>query len=231
MSTAARFAILEPGATLVHVPGVCADPYFNAAADQELVWLPSKGMGYLPVNESPYDADYWQKYVGYAATEQGRRITAARCALVDKYMGPHETLIDVGIGCGDFIDSCKQQALGFDINPVAVKWLETRGIFADPYRHAVHALTFWDAIEHVPDAHRMLANAKRWAFASLPIVPGDGPPPRDWKHLRPDEHCWYWTRRGFISWMSAQGFECVECHAGETLLGRDDIETFVMRRR
>jgi hypothetical protein len=233
MSTALRglTAIIAPSEMLVPAPGICPDAYFNTAAETGLVWLPERGMGWLRVTDAPYDAEYFDKYVGYSQNEQGRAITAARVALVEKYVLPFERLIDVGIGCGDFVDSCTCDAYGYDINPAAIEWLNARGRFVDPYKATPDALTFWDALEHIPDVHRMIANAKRWVFASLPIVPGDGPPALNWKHLRRDEHCFYFTRKGFIAWMGAQGFECVECHAGEILLGREDIETFAFRRR
>lgn len=234
MSTAQRYtAIIAPSDMLVPAPGICPDAYFNTHAERGLVWLPERGMGWLRVTddaEQVYDADYWNKYVGYAQTEQGRRITAARVALVDRHCSPMHTLIDVGIGCGDFIDACNQNALGFDINPVAVKWLEARGIFADPRQHSVHALTLFDAFEHIADIDRMLANAKQWVFVTIPIVPGDGPPRPDWRHWRVSEHCWYFTRKGFIDYMAAQGFECVEHCTMESLLGRLDSDTFAFKR-
>lgn len=226
-------AIFAPSEMLVPGPGICDDPVFNAHAEQDLVWLPSLGVGYLPVTEQPYDADYFAKYEGYALTPMGRAITAARVALVERH-AQRRNLLDVGIGSGDFLDAIGGRDIarfGFDVNPVAVEWLRERGLFLDPYDVSVDVLTFWDSLEHIPDVHRMIANARRWVFCSLPIVPGDGPPRADWKHYRTDEHCWYFTRRGLIRWMDAQGFDCVECNASEDLLGREDIETFAFRRR
>jgi hypothetical protein len=114
---------------------------------------------------------------------------------------------------------------------VAVVWLKDRHLYRDPREQPVHGLTFWDVIEHIPNPEAMLENARRFVFVSLPVVPGDGPPPAGWKHLRRDEHCWYFTRRGFIEWVEAHGFECVEHNTMESLLGRDDIGTFVFRRK
>lgn len=204
------------------------DEAFAAAMRSGLVWLPELGMGFLEVTEQPYDDAYFAKYEEYAATEMGVAITDARRGLVNRHVRGLN-LVDVGIGCGDFIDGF-EGACGFDINPRAIEWLHARGLFLDPYEAAVHCATFWDSIEHIADAAKILRNVRRWVFCSLPIVPGDCPPRRDWKHLRRDEHCWYWTRAGFIRWMAAQGFHCVEHNTMESLLGREDIETFALRR-
>lgn len=205
------------------------DRAFNRWACSGLVWLPAVGMGYYPVEEAPYDAEYFAKYERYAATDLGRRITQTRVDLVIRHLrGRAYSTVDVGIGCGAYIEAAGGR--GFDINPAAVAWLEERGRFCDPRREPVDVLTFWDSLEHIPEAASYLIRARDWVFCSLPIVPGDGPPRPDWKHFRRDEHCWFWTRAGFLSWMAEQGFECVEHNTAESLLGREDIHSFAFRR-
>lgn len=201
------------------------------ATASRLRWDMGRGVGFLPLEAPPeqvYDADYFEKYVGYADTDLGRAITSSRVSLVLRHAG-YMPLCDVGIGCGSFV-SAWPSAVGFDINPVGVEWLTERGLYRNPYAEEFGALTFWDAIEHIADAPRLLDNAMEWVFASLPIVPGKGPPSPDWKHYRPTEHCWYWTRHGFIEWMYGHGFECVECNERESLLGREDVESFAFHR-
>lgn len=211
-------------------PTFPTDPLFDGWARDGLVWLPERGMGRLHVREAPYDRKYWEKYEGYAATPMGRAITAARVALVRRHVGPDEEVLDVGIGCGDFLDAYPGPRAGFDVNPVGIEWLTRRGLLRDPRQQDAHALTFWDVLEHIPDARAFVAAARAWLFCSVPIVPGEGPPRLDWKHLRRDEHCWYWTRGGLIRWMAEQGFRCVECTAAELLIGREDVETFAFQR-
>lgn len=211
-------------------PGFPRDTAFSSWADAALVWLPELGMGRLRVTEAPYDAAYWAKYEGYAATPMGRAITQARLELVDRHHGAGE-LVDVGIGCGDFVAARGGRTYGYDVNPVGVAWLKARERYLDPYPHAVAALSLWDVLEHVPEPAQLLASARAWVFVSVPLVPGDwAPPPRDWKHLRRDEHCWYWNRRGLEAWMATQGFELVEESRVEEQLGREDVGTFAFRR-
>ena len=200
----------------------------DRAAAGGLTWRAEHGVGFLPVAESPYDADYFAKYVGYAQTKMGRAITAERVGLVERWM-PRGSVIDVGIGCGAFVEAMGERCYGCDINPAGVAWLNHRARFRAP-QHGADALTFWDSIEHIPAADEMLAHARLWVFASLPIVPEGRTPGAWWKHYRPDEHCWYWTRRGFTRWMEGRGFALAEHSDVETKLGREDIETFAFRR-
>lgn len=222
-------------ATAVPRPVQARDLSFLSWLSEGLVWLPERGMGFYPVTAQPYDAAYFDKYRGYARTEQGQAITAARVELVQRHLYGPAPLCDVGIGCGDFVtEMAKRSPLlevyGYDINATGVEWLTSQRRYHNPWVEAVTALTLWDALEHIQDAASLLLGAQEWVFCSLPIVPGDGSPPADWKHLRRDEHVWYWTRAGLIRWMAEQGFECVECNAMETLLGREDIESFAFRR-
>jgi hypothetical protein len=50
------------------------------------------------------------------------------------------------------------------------------------------------------------------------------------KHFRKDEHCWYWTEQGLITFMRHYGFEVVESNRMESDIGREDIGTFVFKR-
>lgn len=211
-------------------PGFPTDVVFDGVARDQLVWLPELGMGRLKVVDAPYDAEYFEKYERYAATEMGRAITRARVGLVDAYT--RGTVVDIGIGCGSFIEGRgRLNTWGFDINPEGVRWLKDSACYLDPYAEDVQSVSLWDTLEHIPDPGALLRRVREFVFVSLPIVPGDGPPPLDWKHLRRDEHCWYWTRAGFRRWMDAHGFTEIECSPMEQALGRSDILTFVFRRR
>lgn len=217
-----------PPVATAPAPAAPQDRVFDAWAATGLVWLPEYGMGRLRVTEAPYDDAYFQKYQRYAATPMGRAITAARVDLVRRYTDRH--VVDVGIGCGDFISARLGWTWGYDVNPEGVRWLHVQGRWCDPYERSVESVSLWDTLEHIPEPAVLLANVRQYVFASLPIVPGDGPPPLDWRHLRRDEHAWYWTDAGFRAWMGAQGFRCVEANQMETVLGRTDIGTFVFQR-
>lgn len=188
-------------------------------------------MGFYPVTEAPYDADYFEKYVEYAETPLGHKLGQLRVELVARHTRPGTQVVDVGIGCGAFVEAmqARRPTYGYDVNSAGIDWLEARGLLVNPFESVVDAVTFWDVIEHIPDVHRVLANVRRWVFAGLPIFTGPDHVLRS-KHFRKDEHCWYWTRAGFIGWMAEHGFECVEHGTPESLAGREDIHSFVFRR-
>ena len=200
------------------------------ASASDLVWLPRAGIGYYPVENSAahYDEAYFQKYVGYAQTELGRALTAARIAMVARHYGDGP-LIDIGIGCGQFVDAWPG-ALGYDVNPAALRWLIDRELYADPYVTAFDVATFWDSLEHIAEPAPLLANVRAWAFVSLPIF-RNAAHVRASRHFRPDEHYWYFTEPGLLACMASVGFECVERSDIETQLGREDIVSFAFRRR
>ena len=204
------------------------DQVFLHAVQTDLVWLPERGMGFYPVIEQPYDQAYWDKYVGYADTDLGRELTQSRINLVNSYTKAE--VVDVGIGCGDFIMSRPVNTYGFDINPVGVAWLKERGLWRDPTGEIVFAVSFWDVLEHIPDPAAILDNVERFVFVSLPLFTGPEHVLGS-KHFRRDEHCWYWTYDGLLWWMGEHGFECLEHCTPESLLGREDIHTFVFRRK
>ncbi len=207
------------------------DSAFIRWQEKELVWMPERGMGHYPVTARPYDQAYFAKYQSYRTTEIGVRLNALRVDLVNAYAGAESEVVDIGIGDGAFIDARGNPTFGYDINPAAVAWLRERRLYRNPYEDSANALTFWDSIEHIHDPGPFLAGAGRWVFISAPIVPGHGPPRPSWKHYRPDEHCWYWTRMGLVRWMAAHSFECVHQSTMEETVGREDIGTFVFRRR
>jgi hypothetical protein len=210
------------------------DSRFADFRSTSLMWLPEHGMGHYPVSaadEQVYDEGYWQKYESYAASALGRALTAARVALVERHLQHDATIVDVGIGCGDFLNALRgrgwDHAYGMDVNRIGVQWLEALGL--NGARISPDAYTFWDAIEHLDDPSAFVARADKAVFVSLPIF-RDGYHVLTSRHYRKDEHRWYWTRDGFIKWMASLGFRCAEHSTEESLLGREDIHTFAFLR-
>jgi len=198
--------------------------------EKGFTWYPERQLGYYPVSENGrpvYDQGYFDKYVQYADTELGRALTAARVALVQRHL-PQGTIIDVGIGAGTFVDARRPLAptFGYDINPAAVAWLGP--LWRDPLAGRVDGLTYWDSLEHLAHPGQMLHQAN-WHFLSLPIFTGPEHALAS-KHFRPMEHYWYFTRPGLIRWFAELGFRCLEYSAMESLLGREDIYSFVFAR-
>lgn len=183
-------------------------------------------MGWHPKPPIEYRGDYWQEYLERDGTAMGNQLTRARIELAKRWATvPH---VDVGIGGGRF---CREyECYGYDINPRARQWLEHENKWLDPYNEAVASASFWDSLEHIPEPEPLLARIKFNVLVSLPVFSGPDHVLQS-KHYKPGEHIWYFTANGFIDFMRRNGFECVEANCMESLIGRDDIMTFVFRRQ
>ena len=192
---------------------------------EKLLWLPEFGIGYYPVEDQPYDQQYWQKYLAMEQTDIGKTLNQARVNMVKEY--EWNEIIDIGIGSGAFIKEFSN-AYGFDINPNAIEWLKQNNKWKEPSN--VDAMSFWDSLEHIHNPTELLGNIKKYAFVSCPIYTDKDHILRS-KHFRPDEHCWYWTYEGLIKFMSNFGFYLLEYSNIETLIGREDIGSFTFKRK
>lgn len=197
-----------------------------------LKWWPSFGVGFYPCETGiqPYDQKYFERLQVMAEQEIGRNLMRSRCALVERHF--RGTLIDVGVGCGAFIDErtkWRRKTFGWDVNPASLAWLDQRGLLVDPYMVPFDAASLWDVLEHIPDFTQLIANVRSWLFLSLPIF-RDVEHALVSKHYRPDEHYWYFTRDGLVAVMHMLGFDLIEENDMETKLGREDIGSFAFCR-
>jgi hypothetical protein len=199
-----------------------------------LVWLPTLEIGYFPVTKNVYDDKYFDKYVGYEDTEIGKCLNEFRISLVNRYT--RGRVLDIGVGCGTFIkDRGAERTFGYDINPKAVNLLKDMKIFYNPYeedfeRDRLEGITFFDSLEHIKYPGRILRKInKQFVFVSIPIF-RDLEHLLNSKHLRDDEHFYYFTRGSFIKYMGIFGFKSLETSYTEIKCGREDIGTFVFRK-
>lgn len=189
-----------------------------------LQWFPELGCGYYPVQNTPYDGDYFNKYREYADTDAGRKITAARVAMAGNLTG---ITVDIGIGCGQFAEAL--DCFGYDVNPVAVDWLVKNNRWLNPYQQAVDNATFWDSFEHIANPGELLANIRQSVLLTIPLFDDYNHVLRS-KHYRKNEHYWYFTHSGLIRYMSHHGFVMVRCNRMEEAFGREDVATYEFTR-
>jgi len=198
-----------------------------------LVWDDNQGIGYCPTRPALdlYTEAYWDEYVQRADTPMGRALTAARCALVQKHIGD-ATLVDIGIGSGQFVATRGGETYGHDVNPRAFAWLSARGLWRDEAELAEESpnLCYWDSLEHIDDPRRLLRACRGHVFVSMPIY-AHRRAVIESKHFKPGEHLWYFTWRGLVGLAYTLGFVLVEENTMEEDLGREGITTFVFRRK
>ena len=203
---------------------------FSSIVAQSLRWYPEVGVGYYPVDskDAPYDEKYFAKYQVMEVTPVGKALIAARLALVEKYLSS-QVVVDIGIGSGGFVRAAR--CAGYDVNPHAVAWLREKEKWCDPYDYQrVRAICCWDSLEHVRIPSALLRRVEGYVFLSIPIFQDVEHVLRS-KHFRKDEHYWYFTDLGLKTFMSYHGFDCIEQNMMETTLGREDIGSYVFRRR
>ena len=201
----------------------------DAFRSPKLTWDDSLGVGYYPVElVGQYDKKYWDRYHSYRSNAIADSLMKARADLVGSIYG-NAPLVDIGIGSGHFMEKRGAQTFGYDVNPMAIKWLLERNLWWDPYAVDPEAISCWDSLEHISRPEALVRCVKSMIFISIPIFADPEHVMRS-KHYRPDEHFWYFTRDGLINWMRRYGFSLVEENRMETNLGREDIGTFVFKR-
>lgn len=213
----------------------CEDRQTAELMRENLVWFPAKGYGYYPVAAGiePYDDGYFEEYQRRAATAVGKGINGFRADLVEKYW--RGRVLDIGIGCGTFIEERASRGVGtdgYDVNPRGIAWLHDRGLWRDwETAESIEAVTLWDVLEHLPRPHELFDKVTEFAFVSIPIFEGPDHVLKS-RHMKPLEHFWYWTRDGFTRWAAGYGFAVVEETWMESCkFGRDSVATFVLKRK
>lgn len=196
----------------------------------QLQWYPALGLGYFPVkHQRTAYYDQYSEYDGEPLTEQ---LNSERVDIVDQYVKGNVT--DFGIGSGAFIRARGiDRTKGYDIDHKAVKWLKDNQLFVNPYDKKIkttQCMTFWDSLEHLRLPQLILSRITQYVFISIPIFQ-NLEHIQESKHYKTNEHYWYFTLVGLISYMSYCDFN-LEAHSDvETKLGREDITTFIFRRK
>lgn len=167
-------------------------------------------------------------------TEKARRINQFRLDLVHRYTGESDRVLDIGIGAGTFL-KMHGNCLGYDINPYAVKRLKRWGLWFDPYAgdfdaENIAAVTFFDSMEHIVHPAAILDRlTNQVVIVSIPIF-FNRQHMMNSKHFKPGEHVWHFTKAQFGDYVWGSGFRVEAEMADETLLGRTDIKTFVLKK-
>jgi hypothetical protein len=207
------------------------------------------GIVYQTDMSSPieYGKTYYENYKKLAQTEMGHKLNTFRANLVHSY--GCKNVLDYGCGPGGFMDvwtvSEYGQCDGYDINPYIISdlkemnhWVQAEvlpdgsGVVFGSAQRPYDAVTFWDSLEHVraPSYTLSLTTPGQFVFVTMPIFTNFTA--LRWnKHFKPNEHFYYFTHHGIVSYFHDCGFEFLDATDEETKLGRCDISTFVFRRR
>jgi len=178
-----------------------------------------------------YDQDYFNKYINYEDTEISKKLNDFRTSITSKYCN---SVLDIGIGSGEFIKKYKNKAFGYDINPYAVKALKQKDIYVDPYSDnldSIDGFTMWDVLEHIKNPDMLLNKIPKHkiVIVSIPIFSNILEVKKS-KHYRPNEHYYYYTSSGLMSFFNEIGYTIIEVSDQESVCGRESIVSFVFRK-
>lgn len=188
------------------------------------------GVDFMPIiNPVKYGQEYFDRFAAMGKTPFGIALNSLRVGLIARYLILDEHLVDIGIGDGAFMRARGGRTDGYDINPIARELLEKSGSFYDVRLNSIESASFFDSLEHIENHLDILRKIKHYCFVSIPVFRDRAHILRS-KHFRPTEHYWYFTRAGLIAWFWKAGFMCLEMNEAETMLGREDIGTFVFGR-
>lgn len=211
--------------------------YKVTGKDEDLTYCEKDGVAFQTdmSNLIEYGEEYFNNYVRLRGTKIAVKINDARVGLIDFYLNRLSTILDIGIGSGEFID-CRNKGRGprtrgYDINPKGIEWLRSKRFFSQRDWNLFKGLTFWDSLEHIPDPGEYLARIGnwKWVFISIPIFSSMEAIKKS-KHYKPGEHLYYFTDPGFRDYMNKRGFTCVEKNDMEVKAGRKGIKTYVFKK-
>lgn len=230
------------------------DRYYGRNGFTTLEWFPEYDFGFVDCDRfnegrNVYDEAYFKKYVSYRETRICQELNEARVKLVTALARKIEYPVvhDFGSGACDFIKKMIEVApqimiTGQDINQHSLNELNRIGKYNPNGLKYSNVLTFWDSIEHVPLIGKLLDSISVGTYVVMTIpIAFDSNHAFHFKHYRPDEHYWYFTRNGLVThFMPAFGFKKIdidditqESHINEGMeeyLGRRDVSTFVFQR-
>jgi len=184
-----------------------------------------------------YAGDYFEEFRRRASTQIGADLHHHRASLVSSHLPHNARVLDYGCGYGvNAID--RENWVGWDVNPFCQQHLKDNDAYEDPADAFWYydAVCLFDVLEHLQKPAELLD--KLWPgallFLTLPVWDdwSDGPQGLvDWKHWKPGEHLIYGSSTGWKKWIISQGFELLTENTMEVIIGREDIRTFVFKKR
>lgn len=199
------------------------------AFEKQLIWYPEMGVAHYPVTQQK--VDYYDQYLELDHTEIGEKLNSFRVDMVDYFTT--NGVIDFGIGSGAFMRKRGlDRTKGYDVDPKAKKWLQTHGLYVDIHskkQPTIDCVCFFDSLEHLCSPWYILKKITKFVFMSLPIF-RDLEHIQSSKHFKPNEHFWYFTNMGLQKYMDHNGFKCLFDSDIETVIGREDIHSYVFSR-
>lgn len=166
------------------------------------------------INITPFNYDIDYSDSRYSIFNDRGNILNLRLGYIIGSIGKIPTsLMDVGYGNGDFLDSCTEfipKLYGNDIQP-AYPLNEGITFVDDITSQEAEVITFFDSLEHFTDIEWVKDLKCKYAVISLPWCYNglDDEWFANWKHRKPDEHLYHFNEKSLEKFMTRQGFKMV----------------------
>lgn len=170
--------------------------------------------------ENPVPFNYDQTYVEERYDHYGWQTTAMsllRLHFIRDHMEIRgKSVLDVGYGNGDFLKTCYKQGMyawGHDVSGYPL-WSRIR-IAPSMFEAHYDLITFFDSLEHFTSLDFVKDLDCKHICVSVPWChyPDDKVDFNwfvEWKHLRPEEHFFHFSRKALVKFMESSGYYLVD---------------------
>ena len=159
-----------------------------------------------------YDIDYSDTRYSYF-NDRGNILNLRLGYILGSIGEIPNSLMDIGYGNGDFLESCQgfiQNLYGNDVPPVYP--LKTGITFIENITEQyADVITFFDSLEHFSDIEFVKNLKCKYVVISLPWCYNGGNNEwfENWKHRKPDEHLYHFNEKSLIKFMNRQVFSLI----------------------
>lgn len=139
---------------------------------------------------------------------------------------------DIGYNTGAFLKRLNFIPYGIEVNKYAIKQSpQIENISWEDFRnngYDFEIVSFFDSLEHIKDLVLVRNNLKaRFVIISFPDA--EGKDFKTWKHYRPNEHLYYFTKDTLRRFMKRAGYELIVYDDIESPI-REDITTGIFNK-
>lgn len=151
----------------------------------------------------------------------------SKIRVIEKYKHKKVSLLDIGAGTGDFVNSCKitkkWTAIGIEPNPKARKLAQNKGIeIVENYEQlpqkTFNVITLWHVLEHLPDLENQIRKINSLLTENgILIVAVPNFKSWDAQHYKQfwaaydvPRHLWHFSKTSIEKIFTAKGFQLLE---------------------
>lgn len=125
-----------------------------------------------------------------------------------------ESILDFGYGNGAFLNVIKEDGVnsfGYDITEYDVPLGCEKITHEEIFKKHFDVVTFFDSLEHVDDIYFLNKIDCNYIMISVPECHYFSDEWfKNWKHLRPNEHLWHFSKVTIVNFFREQGYEFID---------------------